>query len=281
MGRRRYTLAELVIKAHQAGHPEVDERLLKWFVTTGLLDKAQLGISRGRAKGIPRYWSDAQLDLLLLLLKNRAGDAHRTATLSNLPVSWWLYRGDTFVPLRQAKRALKTWLGKTEHASWTRSTHSARELVAWFLPNLSGEARDNVVHAIANITYAGRFDADELRTMLRDAAGPENAVMTDGETSYVTDLAIGPIEAIVYTRAHLDGIPDGLYRFARAQHQQSLSEYVATQPQLAANEHIGHLATPVTADALGNRACAHLAQMLGHLLLAADRANPARNAEQP
>jgi hypothetical protein len=279
MVQRRFTLLQLVDEAHDTGYEDVGERLLKFFVTTGLLDRAQVGHSRGRGKGIPRYWLEPQRDLLLQLLKNRASGTHRTATLCNLPMFWWLYRGDSFVPLRQAKRALKTWLDETRQpywTSWRRSTHSARERVDGFLPDLRGDERDSIVHALANIAYAGRFDADELRAQLRNAAPPTNAVTINGETRYVTDNAIGQIEATLYARDRIDSVPDSLFRFARAELRQWDAEYAANQPQWALDQHLGHLNTPVTADRLANNACFHVAQMLGHLLMAGDLPSTAR-----
>src|SRR6516165_7928534 len=124
-----YTLDELVSEAHRAGNPNATRRLARSWVGLGLLDESEKGPSRGRGRGIPRYWSEHQKDLFLLLLRNQAGGARRTETLCNIPVSWWIYRGDPFVPLRQAKRALRTWFAKTRRESWQRSTHSALELI--------------------------------------------------------------------------------------------------------------------------------------------------------
>jgi hypothetical protein len=223
---------------------------------------------------VPWYWPDAQRDLFIAELKAKHGGVHRIETLCNLPVFWWLYRGDTFVPLSQTKRALGTWFEKTKRASWERSTHSAKELLTAFLPKLRVADQDEIMSEIALVTYHELFDAHALREHLRELAGPENIVTRGEEQLYLTDLAIGPIEAILHAREHLNRIQDGVFGFARAQLRASADQYAAIQGQLAADPEIGHLATPLTLDELANRACAHLAQMLGHLLKAADKLSP-------
>jgi hypothetical protein len=267
----RYALVDMVEETHLAGYPHVRDRLITSWVTLGLLDEASLGRSRGRGGGIPRYWPSAQRDLLLELLRNKANGVRSVATLCNLPVAWWLYRGDRVVPLRQAKRALKTWLDKAGHRSWERSTESAGELVSLFVPALRGSERADVVNVVAKIGYSSRFDLEEFRKQLRKigvGSTPEETV----ERVARLLAALAPIEAILYTRERLDEIPDDLYRFARTELKSSAREYVELLPHLAVQPDIGHLATPLTVDQLGNRACAYLAQLLGHLLLAGDKA---------
>lgn len=267
----RYSLEEMVGEAHLADYMHVRDRLIKSWVTLGLLDEARLGRSRGRAAGIPRYWPTAQRDLLLELLRNQENGVRSVATLCNLPVAWWLYRGDSVVPLRQAKRALTTWLDKASHRSWERSTRSAGDLVSMYLPALRGSERADIVNVVAKIAYSSRFDPKAVEQELRDLAPREAPEATEERTAGLL-RALAPIEAILHTREHLDDIPDDLYRFARTELNSSAREYVALQPQLAGHPDTGHLATPLTVDQLGNRACAYLAQLLGHLLLAGDKA---------
>jgi hypothetical protein len=175
------------------------------------------------------------------------------------------------VPLGQAKRALTTWLDKAGHRSWERSTRSAGELVSLFVPALRGSERADIVNIVAKIAYSNQFDPKAFQKELCEAAIGSAPEETEARVARLL-AALAPIEAILYTRERLDEIPDDLYRFARTELNSSAREYVAVQPYLASRPDIGHLATPLTVDQLGNRACAYLAQLLGHLLLAGDKA---------
>ena len=93
MPTARYTRAQLVVEAHAAGFEDVDERLISYYVSLGLLDEGRPGRGRGRGGGVPRYWSGYQRDLLLQILRNKAGGGRRIATLCNLPVARWTYLG--------------------------------------------------------------------------------------------------------------------------------------------------------------------------------------------
>lgn len=108
---RRYTAAELVDLARQAGWPAT-ERLVRDWSDLGLLER---GSRRGRGRGRgqePRTWSEEQGSLWQTLLWLRHGRLRvgRVSTLCNLPVSVWLRGDDRTVGAEQAGRAMTTWL---------------------------------------------------------------------------------------------------------------------------------------------------------------------------
>src|SRR5262245_40363698 len=92
-------------------------RLMTDWVSLGLLDQAhRRGLGRG--KGTAATWPEEQLRLFLVLLQQRE-TVKRMISLCNIPVGIWLWWGDRFVPLGQARRALRTWSGVASPArSW-------------------------------------------------------------------------------------------------------------------------------------------------------------------
>src|SRR5450759_5370395 len=102
------TVDDLLADARRLGHP-VTARLITDWVARGLLDHPHRR-SRGRGHGSTKaVYSAHQRELFAVLLAHRA-QAGRTSPLTAIPIAIWVYWGDHYVPLRQARRALATWL---------------------------------------------------------------------------------------------------------------------------------------------------------------------------
>jgi hypothetical protein len=259
--------AEMV---RRGGHPEASERLVSYYVQLGLLDESTPGRSRGRGRGVPRYWPQSQCDLLCVLLDYRKQGA-KIPALCNIPVFLWTYFGDGRVPLRQARRTLQTWVDATDRAAWGQSMRSANRLIAQVAPKLRGEPRAVLAARIANVAYAGRFDEGELDAALREVAGPENELVIDGEIRYASDNPIGQLAAQLYARRHLKEISDDLFRLARQDLQNTLPAGCDLRPGRTritepGGEHAAMLQGMIF------HACWRLTWMLGFHLRAADRA---------
>src|SRR5207342_3529651 len=94
----------------------------------GLLDSpTRHGVGRGKGttKGL---YSGNQRQLFLELLKERPKWT-KIAPLTNMPIACWAYLGDEYVPLRQAKQALDTWIKAADLSSPARSRLATRDLV--------------------------------------------------------------------------------------------------------------------------------------------------------
>ena len=75
-------------------------------------------------------------------------------------------------------------------------------------PSCGSRTPQSIADALPRRSVRGRFDPDELREKLRDAAGDGNMVVREGEAYYLTDFAVRRIEAILYTQSRFEEISD-------------------------------------------------------------------------
>src|SRR5205809_339547 len=122
--QRQFTKVALLAEAQRAGFT-ASSRLITDWVSVGLLDQATRR-GRGRGRGLTATWPEEQKNLFLTVLKKRQETA-RIAPLCNIPVFVWLWWGDSFIPLRQVRRALNTWSGANEHGRSWRTAEQAAE----------------------------------------------------------------------------------------------------------------------------------------------------------
>src|SRR5260370_18468065 len=88
---------------------EIPIRLIRDWTQAGLLDRPRKRpAGRGRGSSQALYPAN-QRKLLLTLLSKRPGNG--ISSLARIPVGIWMYWGDDYVPLRQARRAMLTWIG--------------------------------------------------------------------------------------------------------------------------------------------------------------------------
>jgi hypothetical protein len=165
--RRRYTKEELAGEAAILGF-ESSQRLLAAWIAGGLLGRAErhgLGPRRGTTRGT---WSDAQKDLFLTLLARKQG-GHSTVSLSNVPVWAWLYAGDSFVSLEQARHALKTWSGVTAERPWPKPRRITQMLLRdWVHPDAPTKARREFLRTVYLMHIESRLaDGYTLELMKR------------------------------------------------------------------------------------------------------------------
>jgi hypothetical protein len=224
---------------------------------------------------VPRYWPASQRDLFLLLLEKQATGVTRTATLCNLVVALWIFQGDYAVPLRQARRALKTWADQTERSGWERSKYSADRLLGRLAPGVRRADLEDVSNMIAHVAWSGTFDPKAMTNKLREVCGAENELEQGGAIHHLSDNYVGQIDAQLHARRHLKQVPDELFRFARTELRATSERYSAIQPHLASDPQFGRFADPLTHESLVSFACARLTLMLGLLLQAGDKPNPA------
>jgi hypothetical protein len=266
-------LEELLAAARTRGF-DPSERLLKDWVERGLLDQA-LRRGRGRGKGIERTWSENQKELWLLLLSKR-DEAKRIASLCNIPVLLWLDSGDDYVPLRQARRALLTWVG-TGVVSWRRATATAEQLVSQFAhQDARPAARKRLVEELAKIAYGGVFRRDRVLDFFRRAydptgldrnVGPKWMNFNAESFVLITEVRLHAVKALQAGTAS-----DQAFEWARAEYRVSRAEYDRLEPTLATDpeasrlfltERPSGLMVPSTLQQRFNTACLDLLTLLG------------------
>ncbi|HEX9518403.1 MAG TPA: hypothetical protein VF940_19765, partial [Streptosporangiaceae bacterium] len=98
--------------------------------------KRSAGKGHGSAQAL---YPANQRNLLLTLLHHRSGN--NISSVARIPVGIWMYWGDEFVPLRQARRALMTWLGDPR-VSLQRAREAARAILGQIdSPHATARAR--------------------------------------------------------------------------------------------------------------------------------------------
>jgi hypothetical protein len=274
---RSHTKTELLAAARAKGFAP-SERLVTDWVSLGLLDQPRKR-GLGRRKGTIATWPEEQLQLFLVLLRNRV-DVKRIATLCNIPVTAWLWEGDRYVPTRQARRALETWAHAREHTnSWRAALETATQLVDQFNhPDATHAARKTLIDLIAQSAYGKPFDGVAILDAFRKVFDPLGV----GRTLGPAGAAFVPEHYVFLTQARLAAVTalrqqtldDAAYNWARQEYLTSRHEYqqeivprIAADPEAAlvffSGTSGGMLIPDTTFDRIVNGACVDLLTMLG------------------
>jgi hypothetical protein len=261
-----WTAQELVGAAEAAGL-KATRRLITDWSTNGLLDRpTRRGLGRG--KGTLATWSDDQRNLLLVLLKQRAS-TNALTQLFNVPVGLWLY-WDDLVPLRQARRALGSWVGATvPERSWHRARRSARQLVEQLdLPPGTTGIQDELVEVLAQAAHTGQLDPAALEASLAPLDQAPRSRQNGERIRPSCGDVLARISAHFCAIQHLDELPDELYAWARIAHRTVLTEYLQEHPILDEASPTVLLSAQPEWSYLINRACLDLLTILGLRLTA-------------
>jgi hypothetical protein len=287
------TIGDLVADAAAAGY-EASERLVRDWTAHGLLDSPQrrpAGKGHGSAAAL---YPAAQRHLLLTLLHHRPGNS--ISSLARIPVGIWMYWGEEWVPIRQARRALLRHLGDPQsrtyardvgRASKDRARAAARSMLSQLdSPQATPQARRDLLDAVTDAAWTGKPDLDVLEravtavfdagtTRIRRAIGHPSAPVT-------TDAMIGVIRARLEALTALTAgrVTDEALTQARDAHLFGYAEYIAMRPALAASAPPGapQLYAPVTAEDTLNNCCGHLLTALGLEILCPEEAERMRRA---
>ncbi len=263
------TIDDLIADAEAAGYA-VTARLITDWVSLGLLDRPTRrpqGRGRGSAKA---FYPGNQRKLFVALLHHRK-TVRNISILAKIPVAIWVYYGDDYVSLEQAKRALRTWLGDYR-ASHERAEWSAREILGQLdTPEATPKARRNLRRRLAHIAYTGELDLAALEdaasavfepriSPIRRAIGPPGAFIT-------VDVVITLIQARL-TAAKLvvdDRVTDAQLQQARQAQTVERADYDLLQPQFAdqAGPALADVFKPVTFEDKVNTSCVDLLTMIG------------------
>lgn len=260
---------DLITDAEAAGH-QASPRLITDWVSLGLLDKpARRSLGQGRGSNKALY-SGNQRKLLLVLLNHRK-NVRSMATIAKVPVALWVYYGDDYVPLRQARRAIRTWLGDYR-ASRERAEWAAREMLGQLdNPAATPKACKHLRQVLAHIAYTGELDLTVLEdaitevfepqiSPLRRAIGPPGAFLT-------ADIVITLMQArLTAARIVKNGqVSDKQLQLARQVQIAERAAYDVLQPQLSdqAGSALTGLFKPVTFEEKVNACCVDLLTLIG------------------
>jgi len=287
------TIDDMLADAHAVGY-QATARLIRDWTQQALLDfpqKRPAGKGHGSA---PALYSASQRNLLLTLLHHRPGQS--ISSLARIPVGIWMYWGEDYVPLRQARRALMRYLGDPHAKRYThdapRATKDRARATAHAIlgqldnPMATAQARRHLLNVVTDAAYTGRPDFEQLEDAIR-------AVFDAGYKHL--RRAIGHPAAPVTADAFIDGtrarlkavteltvgrVTDETLIQARDAHLFAYAAYIARQPLLAAATPPGipQLYAPITAEDTLNNCCSHLLSAIGLELSYPERAGHMRQA---
>jgi hypothetical protein len=272
------TIDDLLADAVAADY-EATERLIRDWTQHGLLDyphKRPAGKGHGSA---PALYPANQRNLFLTLLHHRPGS--HISGLTRIPVAIWMYWGEEYVPLRQARRAFMRFLGDptSKHyardagrASKERSRATARAILDQMdNPRATRQARRELLDAVTEAAYTGRPDFDRLEraisavfepgsTHIRRAIGHPWAPITTEAVITITKARLAAVTALAAGR-----ISDEALVRARDAHVFGYAEYIARRPSLVAETPPGapELYAPITASDTVSNCCGHLLTAIG------------------
>jgi hypothetical protein len=262
------TIEDLLVDSAAAGH-SVTVRLVRDWTQAGLLDKPQRrpgGRGRGSA---PALYTANQRMLLQVLLSKRVETG--IPGLARIPVWMWMYWGDDFVPLRQVRCALKTWLGDGK-ASSKQARQIARDLVVQLdHPDATSAARRELRNAAADFGRTGEVDLDRLERAAFDVFEPHvsqiRRVVGHSDAPMTVDSLVGATKARQLAVALLrsSAVSDQAFYEARHVHIVAYAEYAANQVAYAASAPADHrdMYERVTAESALNDCCRHLITAIG------------------
>jgi len=282
----RWTATDLVDSASVAGLA-ASPRLIRNWVEEGLLDRAYVK-GRGPRKGVDGLWSDNQRDLFLTLLR-MAGqqDVRRNAPLANVVVWLWVALGDAYVPIRQVRRALRTWAVPARHPAGSSAAATARSVVERLAhrgaaPRARRRFRDVVTRAqageavtSAELVAAARPAIDPPGT--DRPRGPAGAGLSAAVYGDYVEFVVSGADAVLLDRGG-EELPDFVLKRARAIYRESRAEYATRWREYAKDPDLGFLHSDPTIDAVLPEACRDLVLCIGVILVSTNwqRRHPRR-----
>jgi hypothetical protein len=200
-----------------------------------------------------------------------------------------MYWGDEWVPLRQVRRAMKTWLGDPR-LSKQQASQTAREILRQFdSAAATPAARRDLLNALTEVGYTGKADFDHLGNALRRVFEPGSETIRKAvghpEAPLMSDSFITALRARLTGAARLEAgeITDEEFYFARHVHLVAYADYAMKRHSFAAlaPEAQPDMYEEVTAERALNEACLHLLTTVGMNDLNPDGAQQFRHMPAP
>jgi hypothetical protein len=272
------TIDELVADA-AAAHHQVTARLVRDWSQIGLLDyPVKRSAGRGQGSRPALYPATQRMLFLTELHHRRAGQG--IASLARIPVGIWMYWGEEYVPLSQARRAYLTWLGgrAISKASARATARAIVEQVGH--PAADRRVRAHLVNVLAQIAYNGRLDDERLEPAFRAVFEPGHQQIRRAvghpEAPMTTDAFIKRARArILAVRRFISGqVTDEEFLQARSDHLLHYADYCRRQSVYAAarGQTDSDIYKPVSLETALNDCCSHLLTTIG--LAATQRQHP-------
>lgn len=261
----RVNKEDLVTIATAKGYRQVSTRLVDDWVAKGLLDRPEhrpLGYGRGSK---PAVWSDNQRELFLSLLEKR-DEGMPIPALCNIPIWLWLWWGDSYVPLRQVRRAMQTWAKAAGYPPAGRARTDMRRLMGeWGDPGARRRDRRELEAALYPMVCSGRIDEATLLPLVQKVFDPKGTGVSRGPVGgqVTPEGYVRLLHARVQAITHLNGYGDQPFEQARVAYLATRHRYERVRPRLAADPELGERFAEQDLSELVMDACLDLATLLG------------------
>jgi hypothetical protein len=268
---------DLIADARLLGRKATQRMIMDWQ-TFGLIDYPQPQGGAGRGRGSKKsLYSINQRWLFRALVEHRLQTKH-IVDLTVFPVAVWLYWGEDYVPLRQTRLAMTTYANIITSFSKQRAEELARQLTSQLAhPDSRETDRTKLTRLIQKAIYGGCGPDEAIRQILHKVFDPHDE-----------DLQLGPptvpVTADNFLRNSLgreraardllsdEEIADAIFLRAREKVIANTREYVAHQPELAAQAgRLRNAFGPLSDDLILKRSRSELLSSLGLALLEADQ----------
>jgi hypothetical protein len=248
--------------------PGANKALITAWEKPGILDERRY-VPRGPrgGRGANYEWSDEQAVVFLTALQWRRNFT-RLADLCTVPISLWLYMDDGFLPLRQVRKAMRTWIFRNQgtireeetlaHARWVVKTYCPPETP----PKVKRWLRDEV----AEIFSTHAYDFDRTVRVFEEALPEKWGPL---ETPPKTFALAVMVPAIAMDR--FDELTDDDFVQARLRQRATLPEYLDRHPDLASSDEYDGMFKKGDLAQLIREASQDVTTLLGMELFARDR----------
>jgi len=280
------TITDLVNDAALAGY-QANARLIRDWTQAGLLDYPQKR-SAGKGHGSrPALYPANQRMMLLTLLHHRPGNG--ISSIARIPVGIWMYWGDQYVPVRQVRRAMNTWVGDPR-VSLRRARETAREVLGQLdNPQATASARRELLRELTQVAYTARTNFDHLERAIRNVFEPSNKQLRRAVGHPAAPLSTDSIIDLIKARLMAvrllaeDQVDDAAFDTARQVHLMAYAEYAIQRPILvaAAPAQNPDMYEPVSAEIALNSCCGHLLTSIGLAAMYPERAAQLNRSAQP
>jgi hypothetical protein len=282
------TIDDLVADDKRVGE-RATPRLIRDWTAAGLLD-APARRPAGKGHGsLPALYPPAQRELLVSLLHHRHRNGIRS--LARIPVFVWMYWGESYVPLRQVRIALTTWLDDAT-TSLKAARQTAQELTAQLAhPQATHAARTRLRNVLAQMAYTGGRDAEldqleqAVRAVFEPGHGRVRRAVGHPEAALMSETTVHLLHArlTALTLLRDNAITDDDFRAARHAHLVTFAEYAAKQPTFAATTPGDQpdLYAPLNPELALAQCCGNLLTTLGLQAMHPDAADHIRRAPAP
>src|SRR5664280_91311 len=266
------TVDDLIADARLLGCKATQRSIMDWQ-SLGLLDYPEPQGGAGKGRGSKKSLYGANQRKLFRALQQKRGARTGVKDLTVIPVWFWLYWGDDYVPLRQVRVALTTWVRAYHRANKRQADRLADEILRQIdHPDARETARNRLRRLLADAMRAGRGIDQDLEGAVWDVFDPRRR----GRALGPPGAQLSPelmVQAALCRQAAVERIlrgdlPDEIFVQARAALRRNFYDYLRRQPELAAQA--GELEGLFTSDALAQSlqtACSYLVSGLGILLL--------------